>query len=252
VSGRFVGVAIVAAVIGEVVVALLGRAGSELVVVFGGDLFTKLQEGIAEFGVQVGAADGDLPADVGRSNFGGDPVGDLIVVFGDLPVALLVFDDVLRGAIGNPNCNFELKSYSDLSDGDVRVGGVTFLHAAADVGVGDVVGVALSFFALAERWHISGRRGRVERALGEKDWAFFYDWCKLGGVYRRRGSSPRQPACQHGNQKRKKKPSSPHGKDTLRLYFQRATAALAMSIVDKLAAKGIPLRRRSGHHSVYE
>jgi len=80
-SGSVVGVAIVAAVVGEILVKLLGSAGSEFVVVFGGDLLTELQESVAEFGVQVRSADDYLSADVGRGNFRGDLVGELIVVF---------------------------------------------------------------------------------------------------------------------------------------------------------------------------
>src|SRR4030095_14992336 len=121
-GGGFFGVAVVAAVIGEVVVALLGAIGIQPVVVLGGDFFAYLKERVAKFVVQVGAADGYLAADVGRGDFGGELVSELVVMLGNLAVALLVFDDVLRRTIGNPNRNPKLQSDFDLSDRNGRAG----------------------------------------------------------------------------------------------------------------------------------
>src|SRR6266403_3212078 len=86
---------LISAVVRNIVIPLLRGTGIQPLVVRSGDLRAHLLQQLVNLGTQIRAVSGDLFAQVRRGNLLGHLVGCPVVILRDLPVALLVFDDVL-------------------------------------------------------------------------------------------------------------------------------------------------------------
>jgi len=93
----------ISGVVRDVVVQELRGVGVQLVVVFLGDLVGGLQEGFRTLGIEIGASDVNVFADVGGADLLSELVGGLIVIFRNLAMPVLVVDDNLAGAAWNPD-----------------------------------------------------------------------------------------------------------------------------------------------------
>lgn len=159
----------VAAVVGDVVVEELGWGGIQFLVVVGGDIGGDLLEDFAGLGVEIGAGDFEALPEVLRGDLGGEFIGGLVVILGNLAVALLVFDEVIGCADGHPDVDDELQRNIRLAYGDGGMGGIGLVGQAPDGGVGNKIGIADGDLAGAQLRHVGRRGGGVKGAGSEGD-----------------------------------------------------------------------------------
>ena len=126
-------------------------------------------EQLGGFGTEIRAGDLDPFAEIFRGDLLDESVGGLVVVFRDLAMAFLMFDDVWGYADGHPDVDIELQRHIDLGDGDSRVCGICPVRLPADSGVGHEIGVAHGDFPGSEGWYIGRRRGWVKGAVHESN-----------------------------------------------------------------------------------
>ena len=83
-----------------------------------------MQEQFVGLGVEVGAGDFGLLVEILCGDAADELVSGLIIKFGNLAMAVFVFDDVLGGVGGDPDGDGELQVYVDVRDDDGGVDGV--------------------------------------------------------------------------------------------------------------------------------
>lgn len=89
-------------------------------------------EELIGFGLEIGAGDFNLFAEVGGGDALGEFIGGLVKIFGDFLVTLLVFGDLGSYVVGDPDSQVQLEIYIDVGDGDHGVGGIGLARFSGD------------------------------------------------------------------------------------------------------------------------
>jgi len=84
-------------------------------------------------------------------------------------MAFLMFDHMLGYPDRHPDVDVELQGHGDLRDGEGLVCGIRLSRLPADTGVGQEIGIALRALARSQGRHIGWRRGRVKRAVRDRN-----------------------------------------------------------------------------------
>ena len=87
-------------------------------------------------GLEIGAGDVNLSAEVSGGDSRRQFVGALVIIFGNLTMAFLVFGDVRSYDVGHPDGDVQLQVHLDMCDGQGGVRGVGLASLSCDNSVG--------------------------------------------------------------------------------------------------------------------
>ena len=115
---------LVSAVVRDAVIKELRRSGIYFPVVISSDRGSGLLKKLIGRDLQIGAGDFNLSANVGGGDSLCEFVGGLVVILGDLTMALLMFGDVLAYIVRHPDGDVQLQVHFDVRDGERRMVGI--------------------------------------------------------------------------------------------------------------------------------
>src|ERR1700676_2455549 len=123
---------LVSAVVRDAVIKELRRSGIYFPVVISSDRGSGLLKKLIGRDLQIGAGDFNLSANVGGGDSLCEFVGGLVVILGDLTMALLMIGDVLGYVSRHPDGDLELQVHPNVRDGDRGVGGIRLASLSGD------------------------------------------------------------------------------------------------------------------------